>query len=131
MANNHRTVAVAATLVALVLSNSRAQQMPAPSAATPPKPITYLAPTPENYRKLADEVEAALHHDVLDVWFPRTVDEKNGGFRADFNRDWTPGAKSGGKFSVFQGRMTWISSQVAMRRPEFKDKFLPNTACNT
>jgi len=129
MAIQHRTIAaLAATVVAstsLLLSSSHAQQTPAPSSATPPKPITYLAPTPDNYRKLADEVEATLHHDVLDVWFPRTVDNANGGFRADFNRDWTPGAKSGGKFSVFQGRMTWISSQVAMRRPELKDKFLP------
>jgi mannobiose 2-epimerase len=30
-----------------------------------------------------------------------------------------------GKFSVFQGRMTWIASQISMRRPELKEKFLP------
>ena len=29
-----------------------------------------------------------------------------------------------GKFSVFQGRMTWIALQVAMRRPELKEQFL-------
>src|SRR5512143_2138142 len=84
-------------------------------------------PAQQQYRKLADEVEAALRHDVLDVWFPRTVDNKNGGFRSDFDRKWKPSTRSGGKFSVFQGRMTWIAAQVAMRRPELKEQFLPIT----
>ncbi len=94
-------------------------------AATAPKPITYLAPNKENYLRLADEAEATLRRDVLDVWFPRTVDTENGGFRADFARDWKPGTNREGKFSVFQGRMTWIAAQVAMRRPELKERFLP------
>jgi cellobiose epimerase len=103
------------------LALSAAQEKPAP-----PPPITYFAPPiRETYLKLADDVEITLHHDVLDVWFPRTVDHENGGFRSDFTREWSPAIKSGGKFSVFQGRMTWISSQVALRRPDLKDKFLP------
>jgi mannobiose 2-epimerase len=65
-----------------------------------------------------------LHEDVLDVWFPRAIDHDHGGFNATFSRDWKPGA-SQGKFSVFQGRMTWISSQVVLRRPEMKERFLP------
>ena len=65
-----------------------------------------------------------LREDVLDVWFPRTVDSEHGGFYSVFSRDWKPGP-SPGKFSVFQGRMTWISSQVVLRRPELKDRFLP------
>jgi len=93
------------------------------SSAQPP--IPYLDPSKQTYSKLAEEVEAALRRDVLDVWFPRTADTENGGFHSDFGRDWKPGEQSGGKFSVFQGRMTWISAQVAMRRPELKDKFLP------
>src|SRR5262249_37537019 len=90
-----------------------------------PQPIVYLQPARTAYLKLADEVEGALRHDVLDVWFPATVDNQNGGFRSEFQRDWTPGPRSEGKFSVFQGRMTWISAQVAMRRPELKEQFLP------
>jgi mannobiose 2-epimerase len=69
-------------------------------------------------------VEGALRRDVLAVWFPRTVDNENGGFYSDFGRDWQT-TKSEGKFSVFQGRMTWVAAQVAMRRPELKDQFLP------
>ncbi len=97
-----------------------APERPALKAA----PIAYVAPTKENYLKLASEVEAALHRDVLAVWFPRTLDTKNGGFHSEFTRDWKPSA-SHGKFSVFQARMTWIAAQIVIRRPEMKDQFLP------
>jgi len=111
--------------LACVLSSPSAGQEAVTSSTEKSKPITYLAPTSSTYLKFADEVEGALRRDVLDVWFPRTVDHENGGFRSDFGRDWKPGARSGGRFSVFQGRMTWVASQVAMRRPEMKDRFLP------
>ena len=93
-------------------------------ASGPPKPITYLEPTRSTYLKFAEEIEGALRRDVLDVWFPRAVDNEHGGFRSDFARDWSPD-RGRGKFSVFQARMTWMSSQIAMRRPEMKDRFLP------
>jgi len=86
--------------------------------------FSYVAPTKANYQKLADETEATLRRDVLEVWFPRAVDTQNGGFSASFGRDWRPG-QSQGKFSVFQGRMTWIAAQVAVRRPDLRDQFLP------
>ena len=86
-----------------------------------------MAPTRNVYLQLAGEVEAVLRRDVLDAWFPRSIDTVNGGFRSDFARDWTP-SKSGGKFSVFQGRMTWIASQVVIRRPDLKERFLPIAA---
>jgi cellobiose epimerase len=86
--------------------------------------VPNVEPSKETYLKLADQVEAVLHRDVLDVWFPRNIDNENGGFYSGFDRKWqsTP---SEGKFSVFQGRMTWISSQAAIQRPELRDKFLP------
>jgi mannobiose 2-epimerase len=86
--------------------------------------MTYIAPTRENYLKLAKETEAALRRDVLDVWFPRCVDRENGGFYSDYTREWKT-ARSGGKFSVFQGRMTWVSAQVVMRLPDLRDRYLP------
>jgi mannobiose 2-epimerase len=95
----------------------------APPAARP-RPMIYLSPGRESYVKLADETEATLRRDVLGVWFPRTVDGDSGGFRSEFARDWQPGT-SGGKFSVFQGRMTWIAAQVVMRRPELREQYLP------
>jgi mannobiose 2-epimerase len=89
-----------------------------------PTPIAYLAPTKDNYLKLAGEMETVLRQEVLGVWFPRTVDNENGGFHSNFTREWQS-APSQGKFSVFQGRMTWIAAQVVMRRPDLKDQFLP------
>jgi mannobiose 2-epimerase len=105
-------------LFLVVASAALPAQQPAQAA------INYLPPTKASYLKIADQTEAALRQDVLDVWFPRSVDNDNGGFRSDFTRDWKP-TRSEGKFSVFQGRMTWISAQVSMRRPDLKDKFLP------
>ena len=96
----------------------------APAAAAAKDSFSYLPPNRASYLNLAEQTESALRQDVLDVWFPRTVDNDNGGFRSDFARDWQP-TRSEGKFSVFQGRMTWISAQVAMRRADLKDRFLP------
>lgn len=93
-----------------------------PSPALSPEAAT--RPTRETYLKLAAEVEDALHSDVISVWFPRSVDEQNGGFHSHFTRDWQ-WAPSDGKFSVFQGRMTWVASQVVLREPKLKDQFLP------
>lgn len=96
---------------------------PAQIFATPASDF-YSPPTRAVYLKLADEADAMFYRDVLNVWFPRAVDNQHGGFNAHFSRDWQP-LPSQGKFSVFQGRMTWISSQVAIRHPELKAQFLP------
>src|SRR5215469_14573210 len=82
------------------------------------------APSRDTYTKLAQEVYQTLHRDVLGVWFPRAVDKEHGGFHAHFGRDWQS-LPSDGKFSVFQGRMTWVASQVVLRVPARRDAFLP------
>jgi mannobiose 2-epimerase len=82
------------------------------------------APTRETYAKLAKQVDDALQSDVLSVWFPRAVDKEHGGFHSHFGRDWQP-LPSDGKFSVFQGRMTWVASQVVSRDPGRREEFLP------
>ena len=87
----------------------------------------YLPATRESYLKFAGEMNHTLHQDILDVWFPRTVDNVHGGFRANFSRDWKPTGKES-KFSVFQGRMTWIASQIVLRRPELKAQYLPTVS---
>ena len=88
------------------------------------EPPSAVHPDRDGYLKIAGEVESALHNDVLGMWFPRTVDGAKGGFHSHFTRDWQ-WAPSDGKFSVFQGRMTWVASQVVMREPNMKDQFLP------
>jgi mannobiose 2-epimerase len=85
---------------------------------------TEAQPQHETYLMLAGQVESALHTDVLKVWFPRTVDKEHGGFHSHFARNWES-LPSDGKFSVFQGRMTWVASQVVLREPKLKDEFVP------
>jgi mannobiose 2-epimerase len=114
---------LASTPAGVIAPESTPQVSPT-ERETRPKPFTYLAATRPNTLALASEAETMLARDVLDVWFPRTVDNENGGFRSEFGRDWQPG-KSEGKFSVFQARMTWISAEIAMRRPRMKERFLP------
>jgi len=88
--------------------------------SSPAKP----QPDRETYRKLSAEVDAALKNDVLNVWFPRSVDNLHGGFHSHFARDWKE-LPSDGKFSVFQGRMTWVAAQVVLREPAMKEQFVP------
>jgi len=118
-----RLMSIAGLLSAWPICCQVLAQDPAPAAARPDV-AAYVEPSRAGYLKLAEEVEAVLRRDVLDVWFPRSIDSVHGGFRADFTREWQ-GARSGGKFSVFQGRMTWVAAQVVMRRAELKDRFLP------
>ena len=115
-----RIIVVLALGCAISLKTS--SQEPASVPAVIPK-VAYVAPNRDNYLKLADETETMLHRDVLDVWFPRSIDQENGGFHSAFARDWQPG-RSEGKFSVFQGRMTWVAAEVAMRRPDLKKQYL-------
>ena len=114
MANEFRSLLPLCIMVVSLSSIGLPAQEPAAPKSTP-KPITYVAPTKENYLKFADEAEKMLRQDILGKWFPACVDNVNGGFNASFDREWKPG-KSEGKFSVFQGRMTWVASQVVMRR---------------
>jgi len=81
-------------------------------------------PSVETYLKLAGEIDHALQADVLGVWFPAAVDREHGGFYSHFTRDWRR-APSDGKFSVFQGRMTWVAAQVVLRDRKRKEEFLP------
>lgn len=109
--------AVRGVLCAFLACSAVLAQAPAnPGAAPGPTRATYLA--------LAGEVQAALHQDVLNVWFPRAVDHEHGGFHSHFARDWQWLA-SDGKFSVFQGRMTWVASQVVLREPGRNQEFAP------
>jgi mannobiose 2-epimerase len=110
--------------VVLVVSTSAQAQRPIEPAPTKPRSINSLAPTKANYLQLANDIETSLQRNVISVWFPRAVDQDNGGFYSNFTRD-RKRAPSEGKFSVFQGRMTWVAAQLVRRRPDLKSQFLP------
>ncbi len=65
-----------------------------------------------------------LQTEILAQWYPRSIDPIHGGFNADFARDWSP-LPSHGKFSVSQGRMTWVAAQVVLSRPAQREQYLP------
>jgi len=121
---NRRLIKALLVLACIALFGVAGVQIVLPSDTSPQ--TAYLSPTRTSYLKLADQIEVLLREDVVDPWFPRSVDQENGGFSSGFMRDWKP-TPSQGKFSVFQGRMTWISAQVVMRRPALKSEFLPIT----
>ena len=81
-----------------------------------------LPPGRDAYAKIAKEVEASFERDIVGAWFPRSIDPA-GGFHDSFDRQWNR-LPSGGKFLVFQARMTWVSAQIAMRRPERREEFI-------
>jgi mannobiose 2-epimerase len=78
-------------------------------------------PTPEIYRKLADEVESNLQREILGKWFPGSFDDK-GGFLQDYSEDWSPAA-SEAKGIVYESRLTWTSAEAAMRYPAKADMY--------
>ncbi len=80
-----------------------------------------LAPAPD-YAKLADEIDQHLYREVVDRWYPRIVDGKQGGFGPHQRFDWTPADKNE-RFLVFQTRMTWLAAEVAARSPERREAF--------
>jgi mannobiose 2-epimerase len=83
-------------------------------------------PTPQAYRRIADEVEASLQRDDLSKWFPAALDDKNGGFFENFREDWSLG-RTGEKSIVYQSRLTWLSASAAMRYPKEAEKYLAIT----
>ena len=99
---------------ALILSIVLACIIPAPSQQ----------PDRATYQQLATQVDTALHSEILAPWFPASVDTVHGGFHSHYARDWKQ-LPSDGKFSVFQGRMTWVAAQVILREPTMKDQFVP------
>ncbi len=115
---------VAASMLLTPASPTPLQAQRPPQPVVKPDPIDYLPANKIAYQHFAHEIETMLHQDVLDVWYPRSIDTVHGGFSANFARDWSP-LLSHGKFSVFQGRMTWVAAQIVLRRPELRQQYLP------
>ena len=66
---------------------------------------------------LEAEIEASLREELLQVWYPRVVDEEYGGFLTTFSHDWQLEGPQD-KFIVTQARHVWTASRAAERYPE-------------
>ena len=105
-------------LSALAIGFTWAVQAAEPAPSTPP--------TKETYLRIADEVEANLQKEILDKFFPVTVDEQGGGFYENYSLNWTRTA-GGNKSIVYQSRLTWTSAEAARRFPAKADLYLAMT----
>jgi mannobiose 2-epimerase len=68
-------------------------------------------------RALRAEFEKSLRQNLLEVWFPRSLDREHGGFLCDFDYRWQPAGRQP-KTIVFQSRCTWVAAQAAARYPD-------------
>lgn len=69
----------------------------------------------------AENIEAVMWAE-LEAWFPRCVNEEDGGFHAAYDDRWQP-LDDAAAALVFQARMTWVAAEVARRRPERHDEY--------
>lgn len=67
---------------------------------------------PQN-QKILQEMEKSLKIELLNAWYPITVDTVHGGYLSNFAYDWQPDGLQD-KFLVSQARHVWTSSAVAM-----------------
>lgn len=70
----------------------------------------------EERLKLADEIENSIQTEMLNVWYPHSLDTVYGGFLSTFTYDWQP-TGSQDKMIVTQSRHTWSNSKAAMLYP--------------
>jgi len=67
----------------------------------------------EDTSRIIDELEESLKSDLLDVWYPISLDTVYGGFLCDFTYDWQPKGRQY-KMLVTQSRHLWTTSQAAI-----------------
>ena len=85
-----------------------------------------ISPTKETYLRIAAEVETNLQKEILQKFFPVTVDEQGGGFYENYSLNWTRTA-GGNKSIVYQSRLTWTSAAAARRFPAQAGLYLDMT----
>ena len=76
-----------------------------------------------NNQKIFNELSTSFNKELLDVWYPRTVDSIYGGFLSDFDYKWMMDGPQN-KMIVTQSRHVWTCSRVAEFYPEKKTYYL-------
>ena len=64
------------------------------------------------HKEILSEMEKSLQ-ELLEVWYPLTVDSMYGGFLSDFNYKWEPEGKQN-KMLVTQARHLWTTSETEL-----------------
>lgn len=74
--------------------------------------------------QIASEMEKVLKSELLDKWYPQSVDTVYGGFLSAFTYDFKPTGDQD-KMIVTQARHTWTNSKASLRYPEI-DQYKSN-----
>ncbi|WP_217447506.1 AGE family epimerase/isomerase [Maribellus comscasis] len=64
-------------------------------------------------KALTEELNLSLQTEILDAWYPRSIDSVYGGFLSNFTFDWQPSGPQN-KMIVTQTRHLWTLSEAAM-----------------
>ena len=96
------------------------------SAACLAADVSSSRPTKETLLRIAAETEVNLQKEILEKFFPATLDAQRGGFYEDYSLDWTRAAGSN-KSIVYQSRLTWTSAEAARRFPAQAGLYLAMT----
>ncbi|PWT71671.1 MAG: N-acylglucosamine 2-epimerase [Bacteroidetes bacterium] len=78
-------------------------------------------PTPEK-KQLAEQMEFSIQHELLNKWYPLSVDNEYGGFLSTFTDDFKPTGQQD-KMIVTQARHVWSNAKAAEfypNNPEYK-----------
>lgn len=75
------------------------------------------SPQQRQKKELADEIEHVLVDTILHAWYPRAVDEEDGGFVTHFDSAWGRGDKQE-KMIVTQARHVWTAAKAALLYPD-------------
>ena len=73
--------------------------------------------TKEGRLKMAGEMERSIKTELLNKWYPKSVDSIYGGFLTTFTYDFKPTGTQD-KFIVTQARHTWTTAKAAQMYPE-------------
>jgi mannobiose 2-epimerase len=63
--------------------------------------------------KIVDQMERSLRYELLEAWYPASLDTLYGGFLSDFTYDWKPSGMQN-KMLVAQARHLWTASEAAI-----------------
>lgn len=78
----------------------------------------FTAGTPDKEKKeIAAQMEYSIHNELLNKWYPRSVDREYGGFLSTFTYDFQQ-APEQDKFIVTQARHVWSNAKAAELYPE-------------
>src|SRR5215467_4085841 len=78
-------------------------------------------PNPER-KQIADQMQFSIQHELLNKWYPLSVDNEYGGFLSTFTYDFKPTGQQD-KMIVTQARHVWSNAKAAEfypNNPEYK-----------